>query len=367
MLRFSSRLLTLLFCVLLSACNQIWQKHEAPAEMHYLRRALANAGVVRVSPDNPFVDPNRLLSFEAENSPELQGFLKHRGQPNALELADSGTRPAKLRLYYRDGMEMFQLREIEKQWSIRGPYQITSPTTRELLGASRRNTSDSDSSALLAEKSSPPAAILPPVSSRSETANEARISDEGENQDLEALLENGTEPQAASPQQAPTPALEAEEDERSNTAAVQSPETEKSVTPFPDSDTPLQGSLPPSSPPLKKKTLGALERETPSTLPAAARTEAVQKTLEENSGDSSEEPQDPDTDVEHTVRYSGETLRLISKWYTGTAENADRIARINKLKNPNRLRLKQVIRIPEYLLVRLEPFPKSEVYRYLGR
>lgn len=58
----------------------------------------------------------------------------------------------------------------------------------------------------------------------------------------------------------------------------------------------------------------------------------------------------PRGDVVHYVTYPGETLSIISRWYTETRDNAGRLARINELKNPDRLALGDQIVIPAYLV-----------------
>lgn len=70
-------------------------------------------------------------------------------------------------------------------------------------------------------------------------------------------------------------------------------------------------------------------------------------------------------DVLHTVHYPGETLRMISRWYTGSVSTLERIARINGIKNPDILYMGQQIRLPRYLLKTRRPLPQSEVERYL--
>ena len=72
-------------------------------------------------------------------------------------------------------------------------------------------------------------------------------------------------------------------------------------------------------------------------------------------------------DIIHLVKYKGETLRLISGWYTGNADNASRIARINGFKDANALILDQKIRIPRYLVTKDTPLMKEDVDFYLKR
>ncbi len=58
----------------------------------------------------------------------------------------------------------------------------------------------------------------------------------------------------------------------------------------------------------------------------------------------------PRGDLVHFVTYAGETLALISRWYTEDLENAGKIARINNLAKPSELKLGDQIVVPAYLL-----------------
>lgn len=61
----------------------------------------------------------------------------------------------------------------------------------------------------------------------------------------------------------------------------------------------------------------------------------------------------------HKVRYSGETLSIISQWYTRDAENWQALARSNPQLNPNHIKIGTIIKIPENLLHTNKPLPKS--------
>jgi hypothetical protein len=58
----------------------------------------------------------------------------------------------------------------------------------------------------------------------------------------------------------------------------------------------------------------------------------------------------PRGDIVHHVTYPGETLSIISRWYTLDVRNTGRIARINALNNPSQLDLGDTIIIPSYLV-----------------
>ncbi|MBW1732411.1 MAG: LysM peptidoglycan-binding domain-containing protein [Deltaproteobacteria bacterium] len=68
--------------------------------------------------------------------------------------------------------------------------------------------------------------------------------------------------------------------------------------------------------------------------------------------------------LEHVVRWSGETLSLIAKWYTGKFNNWGALAEANPEINPRRMRKGNIIRIPWELLTTEKPMPKSFVDRF---
>lgn len=52
----------------------------------------------------------------------------------------------------------------------------------------------------------------------------------------------------------------------------------------------------------------------------------------------------------HQVRFPGETLAMISNWYTGSAENWIQILDLNRRLSPNRLQIGDEVRIPGSLM-----------------
>lgn len=78
----------------------------------------------------------------------------------------------------------------------------------------------------------------------------------------------------------------------------------------------------------------------------------------------------PKGDLVHYVTWSGETLSLLARWYTGDRENAARIARINQLSKPNELSIGDTIIIPSYLLknkIRLSKQALDQMQRLVAR
>ena len=80
-----------------------------------------------------------------------------------------------------------------------------------------------------------------------------------------------------------------------------------------------------------------------------------------------EQEMPPQGDLEHVVKYSGETLGLIADWYTGKVTNWSAIAKYNGNLKPERIHIGQVIRIPRNMVVKDSPLPREEVSRALAR
>jgi hypothetical protein len=67
---------------------------------------------------------------------------------------------------------------------------------------------------------------------------------------------------------------------------------------------------------------------------------------------------------QHTVRWPGESLSLIARWYTGSSKNWRKLAKVNPSINPNRIRKGNVILIPSALLKTKEPLPQKIAAKY---
>jgi hypothetical protein len=64
-------------------------------------------------------------------------------------------------------------------------------------------------------------------------------------------------------------------------------------------------------------------------------------------------------DFEHTVRWRGESLSLIAKWYTGHFENWKALSQANPNRNPNRIMIGDLIYIPQEMMNTKEPLPRK--------
>jgi hypothetical protein len=61
----------------------------------------------------------------------------------------------------------------------------------------------------------------------------------------------------------------------------------------------------------------------------------------------------------HEVRWPGETLSIIAKWYTGNMENWHYLAKANPRLDPTRIRIGTKIRIPPKSLHTQKPMPRE--------
>jgi LysM domain len=61
----------------------------------------------------------------------------------------------------------------------------------------------------------------------------------------------------------------------------------------------------------------------------------------------------------HTVRDPGETFIAIARWYTANGNNWTRLAQANPDTDPQRIRIGDVIRIPEEIVTTRRPMPRS--------
>ena len=92
---------------------------------------------------------------------------------------------------------------------------------------------------------------------------------------------------------------------------------------------------------------------------------AQMKTFFKSDGDSAEVKQAGKSTsyYAHKVRWEGETLSLIAKWYTGKFENWRGIVKANPKLNPNRMYIGCKILIPEDLVENRKPMPQE----FLGK
>jgi hypothetical protein len=287
---------------------------------NYLRKDLANTGPMILSRDNPYIASNLFVANECSESAFMDGFVKHRGAPDAIEVTDKYFKPFRVYFFYLQSREAYLFEEGSKEWIIRGPQRIPD----EVIGRFGDVRSTAGKSAPLVNAPTGPSSPVSP--------------EEKENSVTETNL--GVAP-------APTPSVQLGSQYRKRKSATLRP------TDMPPEDN-YATEEPTTTPPILTKHgesagRSALEPAAPAALPSS---KAYSDSFP--------------TDIVHQVTYPRETLRMIASWYTDSPENAARIARINGIENPNVLQLDQRVRIPGYLLKRTEPMPQSEIQRYLS-
>lgn len=93
---------------------------------------LKDRGIVPVSSDNPFLATNLLLTKATAASPEIKGFLEHKGNPAALSVEKSPFGPMMLTLYYPEVGQFFIIEDEESLAIIRGPFPISANQKTQL-------------------------------------------------------------------------------------------------------------------------------------------------------------------------------------------------------------------------------------------
>jgi hypothetical protein len=69
----------------------------------------------------------------------------------------------------------------------------------------------------------------------------------------------------------------------------------------------------------------------------------------------------------HRVRWKGETLFIISKWYTGSGKNWKALSKFNPKLNPNLMIINENIFIPEDLMKSRKPMPLSFLSSFIRK
>jgi hypothetical protein len=261
--------------------------------------SLKNRGAVPLSSTNPFLAGNILLAKEMDRSEDLNGFIKNRGTPQALEVSKSWSGPATIQLYYLDRNEYYSAEESGSNWIINGPSKI--PTKGVEL--------------------------------------------------LQSLTEFGQKPAA----------LELKELNADSSSSTQMPEG-------PHSEVVPQLIIPEDSTPKTEESFNNSPLLNPSSQPSISEDPVVEHVKAIKDDIAEEAEVSPRGDIVHHVNYSGETLSMISRWYTLDVRNTGRIARINALNNPSKLNMGDTIIIPSYLVKNKKYLSEStlqELYREL--
>lgn len=317
---------------------------------------LEGRGMVGLSPENPYLAANVLVAEEQLRSPELEGFLRVRGTPNAVRASRSLWAGSTLELFYFSKREHYILDRDGSSWIIRGPFSLTADQLVELkalisdirakpvllteqeLSRLRGGESAEDevlvgeTSATQVEGQTPFSSPLPEVPSKPQI-----LSPDSKKKTEKSLMSDQTGSKAVAPKQGYSSNGKSEESKP------------KSVSISKDSkkaENPAQETLPHiTSTPVTNKTRAGSGDPAPSSLADLKRLDGIIRTTESPEGELA-----PNGDLLHQVTFKGESIVVLAKWYTLDSGNAARIARVNQLSATAALPMGQSVTIPAYLL-----------------
>ena len=368
---------------------------------------LQGRGPVNVSTDNPYLAGNLLLSREMATSPELKGFVDHRGSPQALEVEASFLSPVVLKMYYTDKQESYDLEASDSTWIIRGPFPLESSKARELSAVSGTRTGVAkgmvppkdqagagreESALALARKprqmkdlehSSPGTTGFKSSTWPDSTAeNSATENNTAENNTVENAAEKASSSSATSgtsEASSPDPFLErleqayrrrelegAKAPQRGFTSPSEETQHLESISKQMLNDEP-SGASPESGTKAAAARVAKVPTPIPpSFLPPVGRAESTKVAAPHAAPEANSEQQflhylaehesenkaeiTPKGDLVHYVTLPGESLSYLARWYTFDRENARRLARMNNIKNPDQLNVGDVVVVPSYLV-----------------
>lgn len=267
---------------------------------------LTNEGVLLLSPDNPYLGTNRYLAGELEKSTILLNFMEQRGGPQAIKVTRPrlGSRLTTIYLFYPQQREFFtaeideSLRKNPKfyeEWVIKGPFQ----TARQDFRMLRQMTGDPFEPVFIlhGERHQFKESMVPKEEKTRPTLVVAEI---------------------ARPTPTPTPPK---------------PKVEVPLTPEDAIDLLMQ------APPGKFRALNTDELAI-----------AMSKGYAEREANG---------DLVHSVRFNGESVDAIVKWYTGDLSNKPAILESNKLAADATLKGGDRLIVPFALLKNVHIMPSD--------
>lgn len=263
---------------------------------------IIDAGILPLSSTDPFVGANVFVAKEMERSSYLHHFVESHGAPDAIEVLDRNLEPLKVLLFYTKESAVYSMlprqREKQRQWIIRGPFQMNWKDLKEL----RRLEGKIDKKPTLfvwgrevrygTSVQQPVAKVIHPV---------------------------------IPPAPAPTPKKKVRK-----SVVKQKKVSEEEIA--------------------RKRELALLTLDPKKFKPLNTDQQAIliSKGYVERASNG---------DAVHTVRREDETLELLAKWYTKSATNAAAIAKANNLEPDSALLIGTTVSIPIGILKNIKVMP----------
>ena len=281
---------------------------------------LKNKGLIALSGENPYMASNLLITKEIENNESLRGFTEYKGVPNLIEVNKEYFKPLKYKFFYPNEQTYYNLELVNNTWVINGPETINAAQAQQIYYLTGGNTKAPN--IILSNNKSPNNNFVNQQKLNPESSDPFIINDQDSNKNNNI----------------------------NNAQIIKEPINNKPVN-------------------KQNKT------NTNNTKNQNSRYQsAIDKNLSNNNSNKKQNnpnvPVSNDTildniiytnnsypaelnyrgDLIHYVSYRGETLSLISRWYTKDPSNADKIARINSKNVKDSLLIGDKIIIPSYLI-----------------
>ena len=273
---------------------------------------LKNRGPLVLSSDNPYVASNMMLQKAMDESPEVKGFVEHRGAPTVLEVKQSFLSSPVMFFYYPENGEYYRLENDKTFWLIEGPFQIDENKMKALqpLTLVQLSTQEKVQPTPVGRQTPP----LPKETRRKGKPKEERPPDLEPAEKMIPLQEE------------PVP--------------MELSEAPRRTAPVPT----LAAAVPPPAAAQRQETGGSARRAGEPNQDQ----EIVQNVIA--AGGHATGELTPKGDLVHYVTYPDEDLALIARWYTFDAWNAGKIARVSGITQKQPLSVGDTLVIPSYLL-----------------
>ena len=302
---------------------------------------LKNRGPVTLSSDNPYLAANLLLSREMASSPELSGFVQHRGTPTGMAVEKQIFGALTLHFYYLDKSEHYTLEESDGLWIISAPQALRPEEERALRHVDSPSRPPTDTSAATNS-----AALLTPTTVATKAASITNSAPTAlpSTVPTERIIASVSSSIATN-----VPTAIALKDRGFKSLPQASTPVAIEITPLPTRSeatpksvrTPIKATLAPTSVP-------AIVTPVPIRTELKGDSAIVERIRTKLGGEQAEIT--PRGDLVHYVTSDGENLDLITLWYTLDRTNAGRVARVNNLGEKTRLNIGDTVVIPAYLL-----------------
>ena len=281
---------------------------------------LKNRGIIALSGDNPYMASNLLITKEIESNESLRGFTNFKGVPNLIEVNKEYLRPLRYKFYYPNEQSYYNLELVNDTWVINGPETINAAQAQQIYYLTGGNIKTPN--IMLKDNNS-----INNINNNFNNSEDSNFQNDafGVNTNQNTNANNNVSNNA--PNNVP---------QNNNAQIVKSPEKKNLPTiNNKNQNTGYKGAINQAA---KSNSTNTKEQS-----------DTVLDNIINNTTTYSAEL-NYQGDLIHYVSYKGETLSLISRWYTKDPSNADKIARINSRKATDSLLIGDKIVIPSYLL-----------------